>query len=199
MDRPPQYRSLIQHGTKPAESASHESENSPPARRRQLSGRLSQVALSFFVLTGPMLAFTAVLLGLVFHYRVKHADGPFPNLQTRDMRDEAGIYYVKLSATFLIFISSWSSSLGPLLAGFALALAAYPIARHSLRQVRVNNPRELLTPHQLALTLKFLEGGGFGALWAWVKYLANSRQKRQPQATTLVSVASVAVVAVSLG
>jgi hypothetical protein len=68
-----------------------------------------------------------------------------------------------------------------------------------LRQARANNPRELLTPHQLALTLKFLEGGGFRALWAWVKYLANPRQKRQPQATTLVSVASVTVVAVSLG
>jgi hypothetical protein len=199
MDRPPQYRSLLQHGAKPAENASHESENSPSARRRQLSGRLSHVALSFFILTGPMLAFTAVLLGLVFYYRVKHTDGPFPNLQNKEMHDEAGIYYVRLSATFLIFISSWSSSLGPLLVGFALALAAYPIARQLLRQARANNPRELLTPHELALTLKFLEGGGFGALWAWVKYLANPRQKRQPQATTLVSVASVTVVAVSLG
>ena len=184
---------------KPAENAPHESENSPSAPRRQLSGRLRQITLSFFVLTGPMLAFTAVLLGLVFYYRVKHTNGPFPNLQTKGMRDEAGIYYVRLSTTFLIFINSWSSSLGPLLVGFALALAAYPIARQSLRQARANNPRELPTPHQLALTLKFLEGAGPTALWAWVKYLANPRQRRQPQATALVSVASVTVIALSLG
>jgi hypothetical protein len=199
MDRPSRYQSLLQDGAKSAENARHEPKNSPSAPRRQLSGRLSQIALSFFILTGPMLAFTAVLLGLVFYYRVKHTDGPFPNLQTKEMRDEAGIYYVRLSATFLIFISSWSSSLGPLLVGFALALVAYPMARQSLRQARANNPRELPTPYQLALTLKFLEGAGFTALWAWVKYLANSRRRGQPQATTLLSVASVTVVALSLG
>jgi len=111
------------------------------------------------------------------YYRVKHTDGPFPNLQTEKEYDEAGIYYVRLSATFLIFISSWPSSLGPLLVRFALALVAYPMARQSLRQARANNPQELPTPYQLALTLKFLEGAGFTALWAWVKYLANSRRK----------------------
>jgi hypothetical protein len=166
---------------------------------KKMSGRLPDIALSFSVVTIPMLLFTGFLLGLVYHYRITHNDVPFETLRVAGTTDEAGIYYVNLSATILIFIASWSSSLATILAGFIMALASYPIARRHLQDARAYKPQQLLTPFQLALTLRFLDGGGWGALWSWIKYVAGWRKQRQLQARTLTTSASVMIVAIFLG
>lgn len=163
-----------------------------------MAGRYSEIVLSFVIVTIPMLTFTAALLGLVFHYRVTHNGAVFENLDLTGTRDEAGIYYVNLNSTLLIFIASWSSSLAPILAGFVLALASYPIARGYLRDSRTERSHQLPSPYQLALILKFLNGGGLGALWTWLKYLAGWRQRRERQSNSLTSTASVAILATVL-
>ena len=173
--------------------------NSHGRSGKKMSGRLSDIALSFSVVTIPMLMFTGVLLGLVYHYRITHNEVSFETLRAPGSIDEAGIYYVNLSATVLIFISSWSSSLAAILAGLMMTLASYPIAWRHLRDVRAYRPQRLLTPFQLALTLKFLDGGGWGALWSWIKYVAGWRKQRQLQARTLTASASVMILAVFLG
>jgi hypothetical protein len=156
-----------------------------------MGGRFSDIFLNFAVVTIPLFLFVALLLGLVFHYRVSHNDPPFENLQIEGVKDEPGIYYVNLNATFLVFIA-------PMLASFVLALAAYPICRQYLAQARANKTQELLTPYQLALTLRFMNGGGFGALWSWLKYHVGWRSVRQPQGVVLSSTARVAILALSL-
>jgi hypothetical protein len=166
---------------------------------KRMGGRFSDIALSFVIVTVPMLTFAGLLLGLVFHYRVTHNDLLFENLKLDDAKDEPGIYYIDLNATFLVFIASWSSSAAPMLASFVLVLAAYPICKEYLAQARANRSRELLTPYQLFLTLRFMNGGGFGALWSWLKYHAGWKNVREPQGKVLSSTASVAILASSLG
>lgn len=146
-----------------------------------------------------MLAFAGLLLGLVFHYRVTHNSPPYEHLQLEGAKDEPGIYYVNLNATFIVFIASWSSSVAPMLASFILVLAAYPICRQYLGQARANLIRELLTPYQLALTLRFMNGGGFGALWSWLKYHVGWKNVRERQDSVLRNTALIAIFATSLG
>src|SRR2546423_4653272 len=73
---------------------------------KRMSGRLQDIAFSFSIVTIPMFLFTGFLLGLVYHYRITHNDVSFETLQVAGTTDEAGIYYVNLSATILIFIAS---------------------------------------------------------------------------------------------
>lgn len=157
-----------------------------------LSGRLSDLGLSFVILTIPMLLFSACLLGLVFHNRVSPPSSVFENLRV-DEQDEAGIYYVNLNATFLIFIASWSSSLAPALTGFALQLFSYRLASDFFRSTKSSKAERLPTPYQLALILRFLNGGAIGALWNWIKYLFKWRAKRQTQPPLLSMLASMAL------
>ena len=165
---------------------------------KRMGGRYSDITWSFLVLTIPMLLFVCVLLGLVFHYRVQSKGVPFENLRLSDDQDEKGVYYVNISSTILVFIASWSSSLAPALASFALALVGYPVARRYLREERAERNGKLLTPYQLFLTLQFLDGGGISALWSWLKYLFRWRNQRQAQASPLSTTASVVVIALIL-
>jgi hypothetical protein len=165
---------------------------------KRIGGRFSDITLSFVIITVPMLLFTALLLGLVFHYRVTHNEAPYKHLQLQGTTDESGFYYVNLNATFLVFIASWSSSLAPMLVSFVLVLAAYPICRQYLAQARENLRQELLTPYQLALTLCFMNGGGLGALWSWLKYHAGWKHIRESQGSALSKTALVAISASSL-
>ncbi len=166
---------------------------------RRMGGRYSDVVPSFLILTIPMLLFVCVLLGLVFHYRVQSKGSPYENLRLLEQQDEKGVYYVNISSTILVFLASWSSSLAPMLASFALALIAYPVAKTYLREERAERPEKLLTPYQLLLTLRFLDGGGFGVLWSWFKYLFKWKKQRQLQASPLSTTAAVAILATVLG
>jgi len=77
------------------------------------------------------------------------------NFELSDIEDEAGVYYVNLSATILAQLASWSSSLAPILASFILGPCAYTVCQKDLSKARSNNPDKLLTPYQLALILRF--------------------------------------------
>jgi hypothetical protein len=166
--------------------------------QKQMSGRYSDIWLSFSIVTLPMLTFSALLLGLVYCYRVTHGTAASINLQTPDIVDEPGIYYVDLSATVLIFIASWSSSLGPLLAGFVMSLASYPLSRQFWNDVQDQEP-SLPTPFQFALILKFITSSGWGALYGWIRYLARWKEQRQLQSRLLTASASVTALATILG
>jgi hypothetical protein len=134
----------------------------------RIGGQYGDILWSFFVMALLLMVFSAVLLGMVITHRVPPNASAFPRLRlpSEGSSGGGGVIYVDLNATFLIFIASWSSRLAPSLAGFAVALASYPAARRYLQTVRQGDARRLLTPYQLALTLRFHSGGGIGALWA---------------------------------
>lgn len=166
--------------------------------QKQMSGRHSEIWLSFSVVCLPMLMFSALLLGLVYKYRVTHGVATNDNLHMPAMIDEPGIYYVDLSATVLIFVASWSSSLGPLLAGFVMSLASYPLSKRFWNDVQ-QQEANLPTPFQFALTLKFITSGGWGALYTWIKYLVGWKKQRQLQSNLLTASACVTVIATTMG
>ncbi|OAP61647.1 hypothetical protein AYL99_03850 [Fonsecaea erecta] len=196
------YRRVHQAPAAPRKHArARDRETAPPPTskfQKHMSGRYGDIWLSFSIVTLPMLAFSALLLGLVYHYRVTHSPAATSGLRTDDLTDEPGIYYVDLSATVLIFIASWSSTLGPLLAGFLMALASYPLSKKYWNDVLHQHP-DLPTPFQFALILKFLTSSGWGSLYSWVKYLAGWKKQRQWQSRLLTASASVTVLTTFLG
>src|ERR1700759_1642914 len=83
----------------------------------RMKGRYRQIFLAFGILTIPMILLSGLLLGLIFSHRVSHGSAVSSNLNNGDVLDEPGVIYVKLSATTLATVASWSSTLAPTLIG----------------------------------------------------------------------------------
>ena len=164
-------------------SRQDECEVLPPPQR--MSGQLSDIVLNSTLLALPLL-FSAVLLGVVFHYRVKHNPVVSTDLQLPGTVDEPGVYYVKFAATRLFFIASWLSTVAPLLITSAMKLASYPIAQRSYTDATAHP----FTPYQLALTVRILNNGGLNSLWEWSRYRFGWKKRRTGQARALVYVSS---------
>ncbi|KAL1997565.1 hypothetical protein VTN02DRAFT_1490 [Thermoascus thermophilus] len=154
-----------------------------------------RIAWNWAVVTIPIALLTAALLGLVFAFRVRHPPIPFEALRVAGIDDdEPGVFLVDLRSSVLLFLASWASSLAPLLSGFLMTLALFPVARG----VRDRSTR-LPTPYQLALLLRLVNGSLVGGLWSWTLYLVGWRGKRATQAPALLAVVAVAVLGMLLG
>lgn len=165
----------------------------------QMNGRSSDIALACIYLTVPLTTLTVILLSLIYTHRIVHEEGPFSNLPVANLNNDRHSVYVTLSSTFIVFIASWMSSLAPVLAGFAVGLAAYSVGQKLLRDTRRAKLENLPTPYQLSLTLRFLNGSTWTALWFWVLYKLGWRQKPLAQAKSLTSVIAIAVATTILG
>ncbi|PYH89986.1 hypothetical protein BO71DRAFT_402603 [Aspergillus ellipticus CBS 707.79] len=154
---------------------------------------------SWFVLTVPLTALTAVFLALVFRNRVSHGFTLFESLLEAWDQESHDAYYVNMNSSVLLFVTSWASSLGHMLSGFLITLASFPIARRLLQDIQRGRIQRLPTPYQLALLLKFLDGGSLGATWSWLVYLVSWGKKRQRQTPPLTMAASAALLATLLG
>ncbi|KAF2157606.1 hypothetical protein K461DRAFT_273808 [Myriangium duriaei CBS 260.36] len=153
--------------------------------------KLTSIACSLCFAVIPMIVLTVVFLTLVFAYRLDVNDIPYPDLTPHAFYhhlDDA--YYVKLSSTFILQVSSWASTVAPLCGGIFVTLASYPICRAYLLRVKLGHEKALPTPFQLSLLIRFLEGGSYGALWSWILYCVTWR-KRQRQATPVKQIAGV--------
>lgn len=89
----------------------NDNEHRPSSSR--MGGRYLEILLSFLVMTIPMLAFSALLLGLIYRYRIVRNPFPSDNLRFDGGQDDSTAFYVRLSATTLITVASWSSTLAP--------------------------------------------------------------------------------------
>lgn len=132
-------------------------------------------------MTLPMLLFSALLLGLIFHYKVSQNAFVSPNLQFATLADDKKAILVGLSATTLTIIASWSSTLAPILVGSAVTLISFPVAKKVLQAGEKNEAKELPTPWQLALMLRMMANGSPSSLWQWVKYAFRWRGKKELQ------------------
>lgn len=152
---------------------------------RRMGGRYLEILFSFFVMTVPMLAFSALLLGLIYHYRIVRNPFPSDNLRFDGGQDGSTAIYVGISATTLITVASWSSTIAPLLIGIALTLLSYPIASTLLKAEQDSRPEQLPTTFQLSLMLRMLCSGGPGSFWHWITYALGWRGRRQSQPPVL--------------
>jgi len=115
----------------------------PSARIR---GRVREICLAFLVMTVPMVLFTALLLSLIYHFRIQPTASTSRNLSLALSEQDKGAILVNVSATTLTTIASWSSTIAPLLVVYALTLASYPTARRILLESQTDSGKGLRLP-----------------------------------------------------
>ena len=108
----------------------------------------------------PVFFLTSLVLGLVIFrsFRDSPSSSPEFNFTNGDVRTLATAYYVDMDATALLTISSWSSTLTPLLGLVLMELWSYRIAKkiHAFSQFDAKD--ELPSPYQLVMLLETLKG-----------------------------------------
>jgi hypothetical protein len=125
-----------------------------------------EILTAFVVVTFPLTILSAALIGVVMAYRIKQSPSSIPNSSPEV---DNGVYYVNLSASTVALISSYSSTVAPLAAGFAMTLVFYSLSRHIVRDSQKQITTNLPTPYQIGLLIT-LRSGGVGSLWPWIKY-----------------------------
>lgn len=161
----------------------HDSVNGAPAHKRDVS----EILLSFVVLSIPLSVLAAVLVGLVVHFRL-----PTSSLSSDQPLDPKS-YYVNLSATRIALIASYSSTVISLVIGSAMVLVSYPLAAMFVRYSQNKDLKHLPTPYQVGLLVN-LRTGSVKALWPWFKYTFRRLRKH----TSAVVKASVMAVLLAL-
>ncbi|KAE8446450.1 hypothetical protein EG329_011913 [Mollisiaceae sp. DMI_Dod_QoI] len=139
---------------------------------------LETIAFLFALVFLPLIAFSIVILWLIFHYRVLPTSSPLPDLRTTPNDHDDSYYYVNFSSTQILFITSWSSTVAPMLVGLVMTLSLFPISNRLLRLSLSENPHRLPTPQQFAILLGLSEGRIL-ALWNYVSYLFRRTRARQ--------------------
>lgn len=163
-----------------------------------MQGRIQEILIAFAVMTLPMLIFSGVLLGLVFHYRIKQNDFVSSDLAFDSDQDNPNVYFVRISATTLTTIASWSSTIAPILVGFGVALVSFPVAKGLLKASEKHEVAQLPTPFQLSLIVRMISSGSFSALWSWLMYSYGWRGKRERQGSAIKSVTAVLTLGIVL-
>lgn len=171
----------------------------PSRDKMSAKGKRQEIVWNTALLTIPLLVLTIILFAFVFGYRVDLEDEPFPNLKGNEstLGDDSA-YYVDLNSTFLVFLASWMSSLAPLLATFAITLAAYPISGRLFEDTMQENRDRLLTPFQLNLTLKLVNGSTWSGIWSLMLYRLGWGKRVRGQGAALISFLKVTVIVVFL-
>ncbi|KAH8658786.1 hypothetical protein BGZ60DRAFT_127140 [Tricladium varicosporioides] len=157
--------------------ASKSNRSSPPGQAN-IQGGTQDILTSLAVIVIPMFAFTAVLLGLIMHYQVPQTHSALPGVSDPLAR-ESSAFLVDFSASRLLTVASWTSTVSALLPSFAMLLYSYPVSRSILNASKDRNVENLPTPYQLSLLLGVLSGS-VGSLWSWLKYRGWTQRDRVP-------------------
>ena len=145
------------------------------------------IAIACIIISLPLVVLSGVLLGLIYTNQVVQSSSTSSTFQLANATQyDASAYFVDFSATRLITIASWTSSVAPLLPGFVMSLLSFPAARRMLKTSQAGQTQRLPTPYQLALYLTLMTGG-WTALWQWLKYrFWGTRERQAPVITRLV-------------
>ncbi|KAF2731951.1 hypothetical protein EJ04DRAFT_554397 [Polyplosphaeria fusca] len=106
----------------------------------------------------PMVVFSIAILALIFTHQMEKVTCPYEDLCPMLNQTDNNYYYVDYSATQLVFIASWSSSISLSLISMLMFLFSYLTARRILLKSHERDSSDLPTPFQLALLIKILNG-----------------------------------------
>lgn len=112
---------------------------------------IKTIFLPTAIIIFPMTFLIAGLLGLIFGYRVKSEHSLFTDVSNSDLLRDHSIVLVNYSATRIVFVASWASTLAPLLAGFVMSLDSFRTALVMFRSSSSTDQANLPTPYQYSL------------------------------------------------
>jgi hypothetical protein len=171
--------------------------NTDSQSQNSITGAYWTIWISCAFITMPMVVLSCLLLGLVFNHQVFESDAVSGSLQlSEDHHPFSGAYLVNYSATKLITVASWTSSVAPLLPTFVMILLSYPAASKIREASLQNRPSSLPTAYQLGLYLRNLNGS-IESLWDWHRY--NLHRKGAGNGSTMAGPAVGLTLATLLG
>ncbi|KAF5684310.1 hypothetical protein FCIRC_4014 [Fusarium circinatum] len=155
-----------------------------PNPTTRIRGVVKEIWVACLISSIPLIAFSALLLGLVFHYQVTPKSPNSPSFQSAASTDP-NVIYVDFPATTLIIVASWSSTMAPLILPFLLTLVSFPVSRTLIQASQSNDRTKQPTPRQYALILRIMSNASLSALWSCITYLFTSKRKRAPMTQPL--------------
>ncbi|PMD22228.1 hypothetical protein NA56DRAFT_702582 [Hyaloscypha hepaticicola] len=141
-----------------------------------LEGGKKKIILALAVIVAPNVILTAVLLGLILHNQVPQTYSQLPSVPDPPAR-ESSAFLVDFSATRLLTVASWTSTLTSLLPSFAMLLVSFPVAYSIMNASKDKSTDDLPTPYQLSMLLGVLSGS-IASLWNWFKYRSWEKRER---------------------
>ncbi|KAI7760684.1 hypothetical protein LZL87_007896 [Fusarium oxysporum] len=155
-----------------------------PNPTTRIRGVARDIWLACMISSIPLVAFSALLLGLVFHYQVipkSPISSSFASAATAD----PSVLYVDFPATTLIIVASWSSTMAPLILPFLLTLVSFPVSRTLIQASQSGDRTRQPTPRQYALILRIMSNASLSALWSCITYVFTSKRNRAPMTQPL--------------
>ncbi|KAL9114877.1 MAG: hypothetical protein Q9227_001120 [Pyrenula ochraceoflavens] len=158
-----------------------------------IEGAMTDLLLGAFLPCIPVALVCAVLLTIIFYYRVDLDPGwellQVPssfnvNNQTvlnelTQLKSKGGTsaYFVRFNPGLLVAIASWTAKIMPFLTGSSMALVAFFAGRRVLDATKSNTPEQLPSPHQTALLIGLLNESGVKPLWNVIKYRWQNHER----------------------
>jgi hypothetical protein len=143
-------------------------------------GLVGSIIWPILAITVPISLLCATLLGTVYGFRVKSRPNIFA-VPDGDSTNWQGSYVlVHYSATRLVFVASFLSSLAPILAGFIMTLWTLPIAQSMRIASMTAQYNQLPTPYQLSLIIG-MSLASYERLWRYFGYILSKNRSTAPR------------------
>lgn len=181
--------SLARHGTHDVEASSN---GRVSIQRKTL---LKSLFWPLVIIIIPITLLSTALLGLIYGYRVNSDDSLFPTSTAVDEHSGRRSYVlVNYSATRLVFVASFLSSLAPILASSIMTLWSLPIAER-MRIASIKSQHSALpTPYQLSLVVGIILAS-YERLWQYFLYaFSKSPSKIAPVLNQTAIMLSIAII-----
>jgi hypothetical protein len=149
------------------------------APNKHIRGTVKDILLASILSSVPLVALSAVFLGLILANRV-YPSSPLANIQGASASEnDDSVIYVNLSATTLTVLASWSSSIAPLTLPYIMSMVLFPVAKGMIREVNNTDGSQSgsLTPYQLSLMLRMICNSYLNSAWYCIAYIANWRKR----------------------
>ena len=157
-----------------------------PKKTNGMKSDTGYLSIAFGIVSLPLVVISALLVILLFRYRIQHNQIGLLEFQDEMEADEKGVFYTTINSTTFVLLASFSSTLGHVMIGFFMSLLSYPISQRFLRHSRTKSVQQLPTPYQLTLLIGCLNAN-IMSLWRWLRYTCG--QIRGKAADTLGSAA----------
>ncbi len=120
--------------------------------------------VSIFFTTVPLVALAAVIVVIILWAEVELSTSIFE----AEPKPDYNAYFIDFSATTLVTLASWLSSISPYVPAFYMALLAFPFADHLRDQSRSGpSTAQLPTPCQLSMLIQLFNGSP-RSIWDWL-------------------------------